>query len=388
MGIEIDISTRQSTCFPGDVIQGTVRLNVTAKDAGSPASSLVIRLVGLAKTRAMFIATGVVPTASGAAPYTHRDTLSEDVEFLGYDVHLADFGGRAASGEHTYDFSVTLPPSLPASMKEQGGDGSCAIAYGFRARLHRPGLLNFDAKGKVQLKVLGKPQETSASSPVVAGPEVMAVKKCYCLQSGSMSLGFQADRSVVGLNEPVGVTVVARNDSSVAVKNLRVELVQETSWTANGAGDVSTRVVKSVVVPGAELGAAEFGDQRGRSAAAIADTARADLERQLASGAGTRYELTVPADTSITLNSETIQVRHVLTVRIQGPRCVECPDVWTPLHVQPGTSGVMPKVHEETSSLAPSSTARPVTVTVPPSAVKLAYNHEKPRTSGAVGKYF
>lgn len=30
MGIEIDISTRQSTCFPGDVIKGTVRLNVTA----------------------------------------------------------------------------------------------------------------------------------------------------------------------------------------------------------------------------------------------------------------------------------------------------------------------------------------------------------------------
>ncbi|CAB1111736.1 unnamed protein product [Ectocarpus sp. CCAP 1310/34] len=388
MGIELDISTRQSTCFPGDVIQGTVRLNVTAKDAGSPAGSLVIRLVGLAKTRAMFIATGVVPTTSGAAPYTYRDMLSEDVEFLGYDVQLADFGGKAASGEHTYDFSVTLPPSLPASMKEQGGNGSCAIAYGFRARLHRPGLLNFDAKGKVQLKVLGKPEETSASSPVVAGPAVKAVKKCYCLQSGSMSLGFQADRSVVGLNESVGVIVVARNDSSVAVKNLRVELVQETSWTANGAGDVSTRVVKSVVVPGAELGAAEFGGQRGQSAAAIADTARADLERQLASGAGTRHELTVPADTSITLNSETIQVRHVLTVRIQGPRCVECPDVWTSLHVQPGTSGVVPKVHEETSSLAPSSTARPVTVTVPPSAVKLAYNHEQPRTSGTVGKYF
>lgn len=201
----------------------------------------------------------------------------------------------------------------------------------------------------------------------------------------SMSLGFQADRSVVGLNESVGVTVVARNDSSVAVKNLHVELVQETSWTAKGAGEVSTRVVKSVVVPGAELGAMEFGGQRGRSAAAIADSARADLEQQLAAGAGTRYELEVPADTSITLNSETIQVRHVLNVRIQGPRCVECPDVWTPLQVQPGTSSVVPKVHAETSSLAPSSTVRPVTVTVPPSVVNLTYDHELPGTSGPVG---
>lgn len=92
-------------------------MRTSQKDAGSPAGSLVIRLVGLAKTRAMFTTTGVVPTESGAAPYTYRDTLSEDVEFLGHDVQLADFGGRAASGEHTYDFSVTLPPSLPASMK-------------------------------------------------------------------------------------------------------------------------------------------------------------------------------------------------------------------------------------------------------------------------------
>lgn len=243
----------------------------------------------------------------------------------------------------------------------------------------------------------------------LSGHDAGVDQKCYCQRlrvpplalaflppphpsgtcGASMSLGFQADRSVVGLHESVGVTVVVRNDSSVAVKKLRIELVQETSWTAQGAGDVSTRVVKSVVVPGAELGAIQFRGQQGRSAAAIADTARADLEEQLAAGAGTRYELVVPADTSITLNSETIQVRHVLTVRIQGPRCVECPDVWTPLHVQPGTSSVVPKVQAKTSSsLAPSSTAPPVTVTVPPNAVKLTYNHEIPRTSGAVGKYF
>lgn len=65
----------------------------------------------------MFTATGIVPTQSGSSTYTYRDTLSEDIEFLGYDVQLADFGGKVASGEHTYDFSVTLPPNLPASMK-------------------------------------------------------------------------------------------------------------------------------------------------------------------------------------------------------------------------------------------------------------------------------
>ena len=86
------------------------------KDAGSPADALVLRLVGLAKTRVMFKQTILVPTASGAAPVTHRDTLSEDIEFLGYDVHLASFGGQAAPGVHTFPFSVILPLGLPPSM--------------------------------------------------------------------------------------------------------------------------------------------------------------------------------------------------------------------------------------------------------------------------------
>lgn len=77
----------------------------------------MLRLVGLAKTRVMSKATGVVPTTSGAAPNTHRDALSEDIEFLGYDVHLSSFGGKVASGVHSFPFSVVLPPGLPPSMK-------------------------------------------------------------------------------------------------------------------------------------------------------------------------------------------------------------------------------------------------------------------------------
>lgn len=41
-----------------------------------------------------------------------------------------------------------------------------------------------------------------------------------------MSIGFQADNSAVGLNESVGLTVVARNDSSVEVKSIHVEIKQ------------------------------------------------------------------------------------------------------------------------------------------------------------------
>ncbi|CAM9692714.1 unnamed protein product [Scytosiphon promiscuus] len=385
MGIDIDISTRQSVCFAGDTIKGTVRLNVTAKDAGSPAGDLVLRLVGLAKTRAMYKTTGVLPTVDGAATYTHRDTMSEDMEFLGYDMILRSFGGKVGSGEYTIPFAVVLPRSLPPSMKEQGGGGSCAIAYGFKVQLQRPGLLNFDAKDKAQLRVLGRPQEADVSPPVFIGPETRAVKRCFCLPSGSMSVGLQADRSVVGLNEPLGVTVVARNDSSASVKALHIEIVQETTWFAKGVKDSSVRAIQSVVVPGPELRAAEVGDQRGRSASAVGDAARADLQEQLAAGGGTRCEILVPADASLTIQSETIQVRHVLVVRLQTPGCVDSPEVWMPLCVQPGTSG-----HAEVVAGASSSPPVPFSnvapVSVPQIAVQLAFTQDLPPDAGPASK--
>lgn len=41
-----------------------------------------------------------------------------------------------------------------------------------------------------------------------------------------MSIGFQADSSAVGLSESVGLTFVARNDSSAEVKSINVEIKQ------------------------------------------------------------------------------------------------------------------------------------------------------------------
>ncbi len=191
-----------------------------------------------------------------------------------------------------------------------------------------------------------------------------------------MSVGFQADRSAAGLNEPIGVTVVARNDSSATVKNLVIELAQETSFYAKGTKDTSTRTITSVVVPGKELlTAMESGGRRGQSAAAIADTARADLQEQLAAGAGTRYEIVVPGNTCLSFESNTIEARHMLVVKLQTPGCVDAPDVWTPLYIQPGTVPQEPTVKVEASSSSFPS-AQPVSV--PQGAMRLNFLLPRP----------
>lgn len=70
------------------------------------------------------------------------------------------------------------------SQENGSQGGSCEIVYGFEARLHRPGMLHFDAKGNAKLTVLSKPHETSAATPVLVGPATQTVKKFCCFKSG------------------------------------------------------------------------------------------------------------------------------------------------------------------------------------------------------------
>lgn len=210
-----------------------------------------------------------------------------------------------------------------------------------------------------------------------------------------MSIGFQADRSAVGRNEPVGVTIVARNDSSASVKNLLVEIVQETKYWAQGSDDCSTRTITSVVVPVTDLAAAEVGGNRGQSPSAVADAARADLENQLAAGGGSKHEIVVPENTCLTFRSQTIEVRHMLVVRFETPSCVDSPEVWMPLRVQPGAqpgpSSTVPEAG--LSPFVPSSAEASTLVSVnpvqvPQSAMKLTYSFELPDTSRPPKKRF
>ena len=82
----------------------------------------------------------------------------------------------------------TTSPLSPAThailYQEKGRNGDCSITYGFEARLHRPGILNFDATSKSELTVLSKPQEAAASMPVLVGPETQRVTRCCCFNKG------------------------------------------------------------------------------------------------------------------------------------------------------------------------------------------------------------
>lgn len=215
-----------------------------------------------------------------------------------------------------------------------------------------------------------------------------------------MSIGFEADRSIVGLNEPLGVTVVASNNSSAKVAALQLEIKQETTWRTHVWSDHRKRTVASLNVYGSQLGelqrAAEKGSERGQSPTVIADAARHNLQELLAAGAGRKYEISLPDTCLTTFQSELIQVRHSLCVSLKTPTFINTPEVWMPLRVQPNAGGVEPPAAEavpySTAMLpvasVPYATAVDVDtdgslkpVSVPQSAMTLVYSNELPEAS-------
>lgn len=148
-----------------------------------------------------------------------------------------------------------------------------------------------------------------------------------------MSIGFEADRAVLSPNEVLGVTAVARNDSTKAVRELVVALCQDTTWSVEGQTETRGRVIASIKVPGSELDAvgerAGKGSENRRSLDAVSIAARNELEQLLRSGAGVRHELVVPEDCLDTMETKLIVVRHLIAVKLKTSGFVNSPSVWT-----------------------------------------------------------
>lgn len=87
------------------------RYNRQKDNKQSSAGELKLRLTGATKTAAKYM------DNNGHDSNNRENTAHETYEFLSYDVQLADFGGKAASGMHNLPFSVMIPAGSPPSMQ-------------------------------------------------------------------------------------------------------------------------------------------------------------------------------------------------------------------------------------------------------------------------------
>lgn len=163
--------------------------------------------------------------------------------------------------------------------------------------------------------------------------------------SVSISLGFEADRSVMRINDPATLTVVARNDSRVPVGSMRIEVKQVCAWHAGSHTRKEKRSILCATVPGSALGEVQLG----QGAPVVADAARQSLREMQAAGAGTRHELLIPNTCLQTIKSALIEVSHTLNLELDtksGPNTLH---ISTPIHVQ--AANVLLVVAPETKAI-------------------------------------
>lgn len=174
-----------------------------------------------------------------------------------------------------------------------------------------------------------------------------------------MSLGFNMEGSAAGRNEPIGLTIAARNDSSTRANKLTIQLQQEIVWKAKGSSAKQEETIASVIVPpGSELGGFHWkssgtGNDRGL-VTPVEDNGQNDLQHQLATGAGTRFQLVVPGNSLPTLQVKNVKISHSVGVVVDTACCIAEPCVWAPLCVVP--TGPGPEAQPGATSLAPPQT--------------------------------
>lgn len=104
------------------------------------------------------------------------------------------------------------------------------------------------------------------------------------LSRASMTMmGFRMERSVAGVNEPIGLTVAARNVSSSRVNKRTTQLQQECNWRARGHRAKKDQTLASILVlPGSELEGLQWvpgtENDRGQSVVPVEENPSNDLQ--------------------------------------------------------------------------------------------------------------
>lgn len=160
---------------------------------------------------------------------------------------------------------------------------------------------------------------------------------------------------MAGHNEPIDLVVAARNDSSTSVYKLTIQLQQEITWSAKKHTSKVEKTLATVIIPPlSELGGFQWtpgkGNDRRQSVAPIEET----VQQQLAAGAGTRFQLIVPANSLPTLQVENIKISHSVGIVVDTECCTAEPAVWVPLNVVPMTAA--PEAQPGATSLVPPQT--------------------------------
>eukprot|EP00980_Cylindrotheca_fusiformis_P018394 scaffold6052_cov118-Cylindrotheca_fusiformis.AAC.7 len=326
--ITVGVETDHSDYTAGSKLRGKVYLSVNDKPGQAvSAQCLQLKLVG----RENAVIHHHRSNDSGDSEYRSQDRYERWTNsFFQVEYALHTFPNqRAPSGQYEYPFSISLPQNLPSSLTARSGKSNCAVEYELIATVLQPGgsglfQSNPQASKKISMSAcVEEGGDTSVHQPV----DIIPVKCCCCFcccccsKQGAMALETALDKTVVGPNDNIGVQFRCKNNSSMEVRKIYVQMEQIIEWNCN----MHKKHIKQI------LDKKEFS---GRSYPEL--MASAPKPTGCCRFGGVRYDvsqdtpllqawhvaqLQVPPSSQDSYQGQAIQVRHVVSVILASEGC-------------------------------------------------------------------
>jgi len=347
----VGIRTDQETYDAGSVVTGTIYVSITTSKPVQ-ATSLNLSFVGEERVVIHHTTSESHTDHQGRTTNRHRDHYERaNCIFYKFDYPIASFqgkqGGIIAPGQYEYPFQVTLPQDLPGCTSCVRGQSRCDILYKMTAHFVQPDA-GFFSKPPHFTKSFGvlahtDAQQTNDVAGIKLPPEVTPVKTCCCFGKGTMTLQCEIDKSILSPHDHLEIQFAGKNESTVKVLNVKVELDEIVEWHAHGHSEKLTRAAaERVLAGGHEM--PEFQElrrvPRRHHYFGIPDSS--DATASLTNNTPSRKTfLVVPGDIRDTYRGNLMEVRHIVTITLvtSGGCCTTSPESCVALQVRRRPTG-------------------------------------------------
>jgi len=355
--VTLGISTDHAAYKAGSTLSGTVYVSIQKAQTGGGMSQQTLNLELIGEEHAVIHhrTTEEHRTGSGSNDRVRRDQdhfENSTFSFFQVQVPLA-YVETGQVARYEFPFSLTLPKTLPSSMKAQHqGQSYCEIRYRLKATLGTSsGLFSSPPHAEKLLSIMASPSPSSngTQDPGLTSPReyVPVMGCCCCCSQGTMMLEASSNRSILAPAQTCQVDFCAKNLSKQKVKNVEVSLVQVLEWNVNGRNEKIRRTL----------------DRRQMDAKTMPELAKARRHKRqeyfgapeqqgLAGGSDQRHsvQLQAPVEALDSYAGRAVQVRHQILVTLKTKGCCSTnPQACLRCTIASGSELLAPKPSTSTS---------------------------------------
>lgn len=318
--ITVGIRTQKLDYKAGDSVNGTVYMSVTK--SGQRAQALVLQIVG--REHAVVHYTTTETHRDGHAEHTrhhdHYDESTHDFMRIEYPLHRFE-SQQLVSGQFEFPFSIQLPLDLPSSMQCQRGQSRCSVEYRLTATLMQPssGIFSSNPSSEQLLNVVRIPplnEDTSNCSLELPVQEVPVVT-CCCHNKGNIMLQAQFNKTILQPQDNIEVQFRCRNNSSVRVHRVRVQLEQTTKWTTSRGREETVQDL----LDRQNLDAKQFPELQKKPRRQRHEFGSANEQIPFQDSNWNRCAIRVPATVRDSYDGRAIKIRHLISVQLLTDGC-------------------------------------------------------------------